>query len=384
MCRAIFLVAVVALLTASLGQPPGFWPDPGFEQLSPGPLTGVRDWEVQRQASGPVLPHLTAFCSRDVRLAHSGSQFLSLSIPREASGFEFLTVGRRTRLSPGREYEASVWVRWTGGPDSAPPAASPVSGHPSAIVSFWARHRDGKGEFAGRDQWLFDNRWQRLAFRFRAVDEAQPVLVYVSLLPNQAPTATTVLVDDFELASRSLPGPAPGAGDGSLAADGGFDRQRPGAASAPWNFAGIGGNTIRGEIEDAGGERYFSMRMNSRTSNYESAQLWQMIDLREGARYRVSCRMRWDNYRPGEPAPIVNYGLFHENSRTWYGPIDQKLEPKSGWQQWSFLHVPPYGGSWKLYVQVNGWGNFGHAVAVSFDDFQLAAEPAQPLSPAPQ
>jgi hypothetical protein len=83
--------------------------------------------------------------------------------------------------------------------------------------------------------------------------------------------------------------------------------------------------------------------------------------------------MRWDNFTPGAPAPIVNYGIYHEPSRTWYGPVDQTLERTGDWCQYRFTHVPPFSGLWKLYVQLNGWGNFGRSVTVSFDDFTCAS-----------
>jgi len=73
---------------------------------------------------------------------------------------------------------------------------------------------------------------------------------------------------------------------------------------------------------------------------------------------------------------IVNYGFYHEPSNTWYGPIDQVLNPTRQWQTHAFTHVPPAGGRWKLYVQLNGWGNFGEGLTVSFDDFECRADRA--------
>ena len=103
-----------------------------------------------------------------------------------------MTVGQRLKLRAAREYEASVWVRWTGGPETAPPGADATTGHPSAIVSFWVRHREPTGTFAGRDAWLFDRNWTRLTFRFHAIDPSRFSLLYVSLLPNQTPRATEI------------------------------------------------------------------------------------------------------------------------------------------------------------------------------------------------
>ena len=109
--------------------------------------------------------------------------------------------------------------------------------------------------------------------------------------------------------------------------------------------------------------------MNKNTTNYESAQLWQMLTLERGVRYEVQCRMRWENYHEGPTSPIVNYGFYHEDTNTWYGPVDQHLKNSKDWETYKFVHIPPYEGKWKLYVQLNGWGNFGNELTVSFDDF---------------
>jgi hypothetical protein len=240
-------------------------------------------------------------------------------------------------------------------------------------VSFWVRHRDGAGDFAGRDEWLFDNQWHRLTFRFRATDPNQPTLVYVSLLPNQKPVATTVLVDDFELTESDGKSDLETRTD-SVVLDADFSAQNAGAISPPWYFANIGGKSISGKIVEAEGERFFTLAMSAATSNYESAQLWQHVELRPGVRYEVSCRMRWDNFAPTASAPIVNYGIYHEPTRTWYGPVDQLLEKTGEWRTYRFAHLPPLSGPWKLYVQLNGWGNFANGVTVSVKGLQCTKE----------
>jgi hypothetical protein len=341
--------------------------DPGFEAVPAGvlPTTGPGEgWEVQRHGRDVIQNRLVVSCVDEPAKAKSGRKSLSLSIPKDTVGFEFVTVGQRHRIPAGVEVEASVWVRWTGGPETAPPGASATSGHPSAIVSFWARHRDGTGDFAGRDEWLFDDRWTRLSFRFRASDPGEPTLVYVSLLPNQKPADTTVAVDDFSLRTFDEPAETEPR-EGELVKDPGFKSQKAGSVSAPWFYAGIGGTGIPGVVVEDGDARRLRMSMGRNTSNFESAQLWQHLDLREGVRYDVSAKLRWDNFAAEAPAPIVNYGIFHEASRTWYGPVDQVLEKTSEWRTYRFAHVPPFGGTWKLYVQLNGWGNFGNGVGVS-------------------
>jgi hypothetical protein len=280
-----------------------------------------------------------------------------------------VTVGQRVHLLPGKEYEASVWVRWPDGPEVVSKNSDATSGHPSAIVSFWARHQDGTGHFAGRDEWLFDNRWHRLTFRFRATDPEQRSLIYVSLLPNQKPVATTILVDDFELRELDEPTSAE-TRNGSIALDSDFNEQPAGAVLPPWYFSNIGGTGIDGEVIADGDDRHFRITMDRNATNFESAQLWQHVSLQEGASYEISVHMRWDNFTPNAPSPIVNYGIYHEPTRTWYGPVDQVLEKTNQSQVYRFTHVPPHEGPWKLYVQLNGWGNFGHGVTVSFDQFQ--------------
>jgi hypothetical protein len=353
--------------------------DSGFEAIPPGrlaPAAPAEGWQVQSTGREAIKPRLVVACVEN--LARTGSKCLSLSIPADTIGFEFVTVGQQLRLDAAKTCEAGVWVRWPDGPDAPPANASATSGHRSAIVSFWARHREGTGDFAGRDEWLFDNQWHRLTFRFRATDPARRTLVYVSLLPNQKPADTTLLVDDFELTELS---DAAGAESraGELVGDADFARQSPGAVTPPWYFANIGGTGISGKVAGPGEQRFVTLAMDKSTSNFESAQLWQHLELRKGVRYEVSCRMRWDNFSPAAPAPIVNYGIYHEDTRTWYGPVDQVLEPTGEWRTYCFAHIPPDAGKWKLYVQINGWGNFGNGVTVSVDDLGCrATHPNQP------
>lgn len=78
------------------------WPTEGFR---PRGLRG-RGWEIQRHG-------------RDVigTRARSGNKCLSLSSPQDTVGFEDVTAGQRHKLAAGVEFEASVWVKWPGGPD---------------------------------------------------------------------------------------------------------------------------------------------------------------------------------------------------------------------------------------------------------------------------
>jgi len=353
--------------------------DPGFEETRPGKLettTTGKGWEVQRIGRPEIQNKLVVECISDKKLAHSGNNFVKLALPKDAVGFEFVTIGQRLKLRADREYEAAVWVRWPDGPEKAPAKANATSGHPSAVVSFWARHKDAKGDFAGRDVWLFDRQWKKLTFRFRATDPDQKTLVYVSLLPNQTPRETTVFVDDFTLTESKAPAAVAKKKD-EVVVDGDFSKLKAGPLGfgPTWSFANIGGMKIVGEVIEEQGQKFFRIAMNKNTTNYESAQLWQILNLEKGVRYEVSCRLRWDNYKEGAEPPIVNLGMYHEDTDTWYGPIDLKLKKSKEWETYKFVHIPPYDGKWKLYVGLNGWGNFGNQVIVSCDDF--SCKPAE-------
>jgi len=249
--------------------------DSSFEACPSGMLARTTcnvAWEVQRTGREAIRDRLVVACVEDAARARSGRICLSLSIPKATVGFEFVTVGQRLRLAAGNQYEASIWVRWVGGPDHPPAGAGATPGHRSAIVSFWARHRDGKGAFAGRDEWLFDNRWHKLSFRFCATDPDLRTLVYVSLLPNQQPVDTTVLLDDFELATMD------GAVEtesrrGNLVEDSAFEAQQAGGIVAPWSFANMGGTSIVASIGSGDGQRWLTLQMPRGTSNFESAQI---------------------------------------------------------------------------------------------------------------
>ncbi len=345
--------------------------DSGFERTQPGELqsgTTKEGWEVQRTGRKQIQSALGVQCIDDSTLARTGNHTLKLSLPQDTVGFEFVTVGQRLKLETERDYTATVWVRWPDGPEKAPANANSTSGHASAIVSFWVRHRDATGDFAGRDVWLFDRSWKKLTFRFRATDPDRKSLVYVSLLPNQTARATTVLVDDFTVHAHNAAASVARNGE-QLVNGGDFTRFAPGPIGrGSWSFENRGGSRIRGAVVEQTGNRHFRIAMDKNTTNYESAELSQFVELKRGVRYQVQCRMRWDSYQEASGTPIVNFGFYHEASNTWYGPIDQYLKKSKEWETYSFTHIPPHEGKWKLYVQLNGWGNFGNQLAVSVDD----------------
>ncbi len=105
--------------------------DPGFESAAAGPLPArgpIDGWEVQRTGRDVIHDRLVVECIEETVTAKTDRKCLSLSIPRETVGFEFVTIGQRVKLATDKEYKASAWVRWPGGPDAAPVAASATSG----------------------------------------------------------------------------------------------------------------------------------------------------------------------------------------------------------------------------------------------------------------
>lgn len=141
------------------------WLDPGFEDVSQVGLESEKKdcgWEVRSIGRDEIKDNLRVDVVTDPTLAKAGRQCVMLSIPQNTVGFEWASIGQKMFADPKKEYEASVWVRWVDGPDAAPEGAGATTKTKSAIISFWARHRDGKAEFAGMDQWLFDNKWKKL------------------------------------------------------------------------------------------------------------------------------------------------------------------------------------------------------------------------------
>ncbi|MGA0853212.1 MAG: carbohydrate binding domain-containing protein, partial [Luteolibacter sp.] len=214
-----------------------------------------------------------------------------------------------------------------------------------------------------------DRKWKKLELCFRATDPAHQSLIYISLLPNQTPRATSILIDDFTLKTAPVEAPRPEDAKQRVE-NGSFSNLEIGSTPAgAWSYSNMGGSSISGKISGQAQDPHFRMTMNKNTSNYESAQLYQILNLEKGARYEIECRMRWDSYKDGTSTPIVNYGMYHEDSNTWYGPVDQYLLNSKNWETYQFSHIPPFAGKWKLYVQLNGWGNFGNELSVSFDEF---------------
>lgn len=352
----------------------GEWVDPGFEGLTANIVAdGQKEsgWDVRKSGRAQILERLAASVVTDPALAKSGARCVELSIPKDTIGFEWVSIGQRVYPAPEKEYIVSLWVRWMDGPDTAPANAGATKKTRSAIVSCWTRHRNGKGEFAGVDEWLFDNKWKQITYRFRATGSAdQFSWSYVSLLPNQSPADTRVLLDDFSVRACDEPAETE-TRTGSISKDADFSGQTGGTLAAPWTFRPVPQNGTNVSCQIVPDDnRHIRLALAKETSNFESAQVYQILELREGVRYRISCKIRWENHTSDVKRPaIVNFGIFHAESHVWYGPVDQLLKLENGWVTYAYDHVPPYSGPWKLYIQMNGWGNFGRQVAISIDDF---------------
>lgn len=92
-------------------------------------------------------------------------------------------------------------------------------------------------------------------------------------------------------------------------------------------YGNIGGDRSPGEGGGAHGRRFFGMEMNDKTSNLESAQLWQPMLLMVGCAYEFTFRMPWENRGDRMNGAIVIFGIDREAFNTWYGYVDQALKP---------------------------------------------------------
>jgi hypothetical protein len=359
--RSVAAALLVALLLPALAAAEiQLMADTDFEGGALGAMTTANsDWEVQRTGQNTT----NFLIDRTAAAAYAGSRGCLMSLPLSASGasFDHTTIGQRFTLEAGVIYEASLRVRW----------ANPAAGS-SAIVSFWAQHQADK-TFAGKDEWLRNGDWKLLSFRFYAVKPNQPVFVYVSLLPNQVPRKTDIYIDDFKLVEiERVTATAPAT---NLVADGSFEAQTVGAApGGAWTLersAGLGATVIN----ESGGKAV-RLSIPADTNNFTEVRLSQFVTLTKGVLYDGNVRMRWDNAAADDDGSgLVNWMLYHQPSNTWYGPIDHVLR-NGAWHDVPFVHGAPYSGSYRLFVQVFGWGNFGDAMVLTFDDFSLTPQAA--------
>lgn len=359
LCVALLLLSPAAAATSLLA-------DAGFEDGSLGAMSDANSaWEVQRDGASTAGFLIDRIAGTGPRAPRAGSRCCLMSLPLGAvpSAFDHVTIGQRLTLQANVIYEASAWVKWV----------NTDNGNDSAIISFWARHQADK-TFAGKDVWLRNGDWKQLTYRFLAVRPEQPVFVYLSLLPHQIPRRTDILVDEFTLTAVETVTPQ-ALTPGELLTDGGFEAQTVGQApSGAWALH-RGGPGLSATVQDQGGSKVVRLGIPADTDNFTEVRLEQYVTLRKGAQYDISCRMRWNNFPGGGKTGIANWMLYHAGSDTWYGPIDHVLR-HSDWHDVPFIHGAPYSGSYKLYVQVFGWGNFGQAMDLSYDDFTVKPRPA--------
>jgi len=332
--------------------------DAGFENGVVGPITQKNSvWEVQRIGSSTFDFVITRMEDSN---AFAGKRYCSLLLPENAdpSKFDHVTIGQRKKLQPYVIYEARINVKWN----------NPGNGNETAIVSFWAQHQPDK-TFAGKDVWLKNSDWTIISFRFMAVKSDMPVFIYFSLLPHQKPKATEILIDEFHC-EKIEDLPIPDSNSKEIIKDGDFENQNIGSiVSLPWNLI-YSNNNMNVSVSGDTQNKQITMNMPANTDNYTAIKLMQSVSLQKGVLYHVKASLKWNNFSENQTQGIVNLGIYHPESNTWWGPIDYIL--KNGeWNIATFTHGAPFDGQFQLYVQVFGWGNFGKPMNVTFDNFSL-------------
>jgi hypothetical protein len=85
-----------------------------------------------------------------------------------------------------------------------------------------------------------------------------------------------------------------------------------------------------------------------------------------GTRYRVSVKARRNS--AANRTAIVNFRMRSVETGIWYGTVDLLLAADNGWHQYSYNVGIPATGNYTVSVQLNGWGNYGQVLDVTFDD----------------
>jgi hypothetical protein len=333
--------------------------DTGFENGINGELySNNSDWEVQRTGSDTSKFIVNRIESSES--AFSGKKYCFMSLPKsaDASKFEHITIGQLRKLEAGKIYEATIWVKWV----------NTKNGNSTAIISFWAQHMEDK-TFAGKDCWLKNGEWTKLSFRFMAVKPNEPTFIYVSLLPHQTPQTTEILVDEFTCEIAETLSNIDSLNDTMVLKEN-FENEIGGTIpSKPWELTNPD-KMVTGIIEQNNGNKFVTIKMPPKTNNYTAARLMRKINLSKGVLYDVNMSLKWNNSLLGYNSGIVNVGIYHTSSNTWWGPIDHIVKD-GDWHDIPFLHGATYDGEYELYIQVFGWGNFGQPMDVSCDNFNV-------------
>jgi hypothetical protein len=362
-CCLITLLFFFSSLVAS-AERISLFRDSGFNRGKLGAMTSHNsEWEVQRNGANTAQfvvtrVSLPTASNRDNRAAK-----MVLPLSANPRAFDSVTIGQRLRLEQGIVYEAKARVRWINTQNRAR----------SAIISFWTQHQADKS-FAGKDVWLRDGEWQDISYRFTATNPQAESLVYLSLLPNQIPARTEILVDRFRVQPveemQEVPDFKNNPTSKNLISDADFSQSEAGVRPGlPWQLSN-GGNGTLGRIEELGRNKYCRLFLPAGTNNFTAVKIGQSVNLTKGSMYSIGADFNWNNKRASSDTAIVNFMVYHAQSGTWWGPIDHILT-EGGWHRKTFRHGAPYAGEYELYVQAFGWGNFGEPLDVSVDNFSV-------------
>jgi hypothetical protein len=350
--------------------------DPGFERIPLGPLpdpTGI--WSVSRARNVPniyVNGASTLTVDRTPPRRFLTRQVL-LSIPGNASkvsshaGIAAAIAGcNKTNVV----YEVSADVRWMN-------AALNIT----AVLSLWAVHPgtvDANGlSFSGVDYWIANSTWNRYAFRFMLPNRKQlgkPPSVILTLHPNQTPRLTTLRIDNVRVTEACALGRTSGPPDPTeMLLYGTFDGLPLGTVednSTYFDVQHLESNAVTAAIvQDAANasNQMMQMVLPAGNTNYDVKQVGEIVTLHMGTRYNVSACMR-RNSDPTGPA-IVNFRMQSVATGVWYGRVDQILPADDQWHTHWYVVGIPETGPYLVSLQLNGWGNYGRELDVSFDDF---------------
>jgi hypothetical protein len=335
--------------------------DPGFEAVPLGAIPRrAGQWIVRRSTSGQVSTTVNGVATA-AATAKYGKKHVLLSIPasfRKISDAASIGVALSNLNKLNVVYEASVDVRWT----------NPQAGK-TAIVSFWVRHnaKSLQRTFSGLDKWLTNGDWTTVKFRFMVPQANLPSTLRVTLYPNQTPRLTSLRVDNFKLREVCQLGSSSDTSIPELVANGDFEGLALGEVGEPYTIMSSASNFVRATVVQAGtANQALRMVLPQGSTNYDYKQVGQVVTLQMGIRYRVSVKARRNS--AASRTAIVNFRMRSLETGIWYGTVDLILSPDNSWHQYWYDVGIPSTGNYSVSVQLNGWGNYGQVLDVTFDD----------------
>jgi hypothetical protein len=335
--------------------------DPGFEGVPIGALprrTG--QFVVRRSTSGQVSTKVNGV-STTAATAKYGKKQVLLSIPetfRKISDGASIGVALSNLNKLNVVYEASVDVKWTN-----------PQGGKTAIVSFWVRHNAGSAlrTFSGVDTWITTGDWTSIKFRFMVPQANLPSTLRVTIFPNQTPRLTSIRVDNFKLREVCQLGSSSATSNPELVANGDFEGLALGGVGAPYTILSSASSFVQATVVHEGAaNQALRMVLPQGSTNYDYKQVGQAVTLQMGIRYRVSVKARRNS--AASRTAIVNFRMRSVETGIWYGTVDLLLAADNDWHSYSYDVGIPATGNYTVSVQLNGWGNYGQVLDVTFDD----------------